>query len=91
LLDCALGDEAMAGQADNLWDALFGELGRAISDVRQKVAVEPWFGRGADTRAMGATRSVAEELGWVRSDRAIDADTAHDLSVLREMGHDIDR
>ncbi len=61
--DAAKGPE----QGNGLWDALFGEIGRAVTEFRDQVVLEPWFGRAASHSPSTSTESVAEELGWVKN------------------------
>jgi hypothetical protein len=89
LQELGLSGDAMAREFErstNLWDALFGALGRAARDVREKVVEEPWFGRPLSRGATPGQRSVAEELGWVRGDNA-----PSPVSPAKDQAHELDR
>ena len=74
-------------------DSFVEAFGKAVSDVREKLVEEPWFGRPV-TKGHEGTRSMAEALGW-EEPKARDVQRTHDEEQDhehdREHGHDIDR
>lgn len=63
-------------------------FGKAVTDIREKLVEEPWFGKAvtADHAQQPAKpRSMAEAMGWTVGDqtRTQEPHRSHDLDVER--------
>lgn len=82
------------GERQGVFAFLFGELGRAVQDIRQRVVEEGWFGRittpiardHAPSGTSPAERPITFEDLWPRHDGPADTHAREP-----DIGRDIDR
>ncbi len=71
----------MAGQT--LWDQLIAGAGDAITDIRQKLVEEPWYGRALDVKVSDLAQNPGDFQPSSGKDQNLASAIQHNLRIER--------